>query len=218
METFKLRKPLFRRKLYISDRPYYLERSEREGENDLTKIARKAIREDSWIFYKDIGRWIHLPNKHFEEHTAIGVNMGASMPFIQSTDAGSVAVHYHIHPDLWADALLSKNHFSDDPNVNLVLGEYARANNALPSGGDLQKPVKFPSYQWKIVTSHGITIFGVASEEALNTNLNDLLQQGQKQDLAVFMERGFDTGIQAMFNRLNDKLGGKISLSYTSVR
>ena len=201
--NLSISRPLFRRKLYISNSPYYLERSQEDGEKDLVRLAKKARREDGWTFYEDTKRWLHLTNGHSEMEEKGIRNMEVSCTLIEGPCVlGSDPTHYHLHPDY-----MIENDIED-------LGEHAYVIGSLPSPGDIRAALSIPDYKWKIATSRGITTYEPFSEEASEIKWSSLLGSKLKEDQLVLEQEGFAKGLEIMLERLNKETEGILRLSY----
>jgi len=157
--TIKVKKPLFRRKLHISNSPYYLERSQKDGESDLVRISRKAKREDSWMFYEDTNLWLHLKNDHSENNSQSGgIEMSCTAPAVYESPLGKEPVHYNVHPDLLFQGIVENVEVSNDAQRRF-LNDVLLAYHSLPSDDDFQL-VTGPGrgYEHRIVTSRGVTV------------------------------------------------------------
>lgn len=93
-EELKFKKAFFlRKKLYIVDKPRYMNISLENGENDLSEISKSGVKEACWIFSHDQERWYSgsLELLQFEGGAGIrGYNADLSQ-------LGSKVTHYHTH-------------------------------------------------------------------------------------------------------------------------
>ena len=104
--------PVFRSKLFLSDKPYIIEKEQKEGEKKLIKLCSTAEREEAWEYYKETNVWIHLTCQHKKEYNSetkiaqIRCQPNRTEPTKEIMGClGSEVVKYHIHPisnfDYW---------------------------------------------------------------------------------------------------------------------
>ena len=89
---------LFRKKLFLSKKPYVLLKAREDGEAELEALAAKAKLEGAWLYAFDTGAWINLTAGYSSENSRFGVSYQVQQRSIDLTDFGKRFTHYHTHP------------------------------------------------------------------------------------------------------------------------
>ena len=94
-------KPLFRKRLFLSTKPYYLERTREQGEGDLERLASTKTQECIWLFYEESCDWFNLGLEGGKVNTKEDGNEFYILSFFPVFQSESSRVsHYHTHPKL----------------------------------------------------------------------------------------------------------------------
>ena len=91
-----------RKTLFLSTKPYYLERSREDGETDLERIVDKADDEGCWLFDADNSRWYNLVKGHFKTGVEYGeLSWGCENISLRKAGKNVLELgkctHYHTH-------------------------------------------------------------------------------------------------------------------------
>lgn len=93
-------RPLFKRKLYDTNKPIHLSRSLSKGEEDLKTISQTSDREVGWVYNQNIGTWFN--NSFGVIGTSISDNGfspgGVIMGIIPFENGTKKVTYYHTHP------------------------------------------------------------------------------------------------------------------------
>jgi hypothetical protein len=202
--------------LAISDRAYYTKRSQKDGERDLSRLARTANREDAWVFYEDSGLWMHLPTKPYRRSTREGdLVVGVECPAVYKSDLGNVPIPYHIHPDFFVNNLVERLGAAAPPEDKEAAREVAYAWFSMPSNNDLSIVTgKGRGYEHRITTARGTTAL-----KANHTEIPIQVCDAERLfrdciDPRILNERGFETGMKDAMNKANNLFGQQLEVSF----
>ena len=88
-------KPLFRRKLHLSNEFYCLKRSREKGEMDLLRLAEREYIEGTWYYLEDFGQWYNVTVQALDDFAVVFAELDFDS-FGKSLEG--LVSHYHIHP------------------------------------------------------------------------------------------------------------------------
>lgn len=212
MGNITLKKPLFRRKLYLSDSPYFMERTEEEGEQDLFKIVKNAKREHNWTFFPETTTWV----SHTPEYAVDDDGLSVTIQLLGDTPFGTEQVYYHIHPDrMWAQA--------NEKNVRQAIrkiddnleDELIRIFRALPSEADyVGAAEKMDGKEMRVLSSLGV--FSLKGHNnPTNSNYVDYnLFVANSLKIETLREAGIVPAIQEIVENMNANSSNYVSLSF----
>ncbi len=152
MKTIKIKRSLFRNHLYITDKPYYIKKSEKNGENDLYNLVKKVDREHAWVFFPKKEYWISCitgyEKKEYEQTL--------TFPLIEASQLGNNQIYYHTHPihalkEVKIEEFIKTKSLSKEEIINLN-----RVINALPSEADYISAGDLMGKEMRIVSNEGI--------------------------------------------------------------
>lgn len=161
MEGIDFKKPLFRKKLYLSTKPYFLKRSREDGEKDLEKLVDTSNCEGCWLFDIDNSVWLNLVSATEQIPHDKGINgLRAKLFPIDFTYFESFS-HYHFHPKTKEDELKQTMAYSTNQKAKEIMENYAAISLAIPSSKDISEYLKIirkkPSFvDFKIASPRGI--------------------------------------------------------------
>ena len=147
-----IKRPLFRKKLFLSNKMYVLNKTLEEGENDLLSIAKKAHREESWAYFPESNNWVMNTLSTYEDEEIMALSF---LP-LDIPEYGKEKIYYHIHPDqaslnLEQELSLTKQfRYNDRLRIR-----FARFMNAIPSIPDINTALRHED-EFRIVSSLGI--------------------------------------------------------------
>jgi len=150
MTSLTYREPLFRSKLWATDKPFKLKRGHSEGLSDLSQLAKYANRESAWIYTHNDSVWYNIVLRFLGEHEGLnGTHSGGVLTYefdLSSID-GQVT-HYHTHPKrllekrVEKEATQARNLGEDISTTELerlqkILLKGAYLESVFPSDGDI---------------------------------------------------------------------------------
>lgn len=209
-----------RRELYVSDKAYILNKSQREGEVDLMKISEvlKSYWEYAWYFEPESETWIFPPNQEpYCEWDMEGIRKtGSVFPDVNFPSKKSLS-NYHLHTRYNLEHDLNQNiRENDDENYKKFMRSLLEINLILPSPTDLKSSFSYDDYDFHIATPFGITDFKTLSEDASEIDFIDLMDQNglQTSYFISYLAFGREFALLGMISRLNKKLEGKVKLDF----
>lgn len=151
--TVTFLKPWFRKKLFLSDTPYFLRKSREEGERELFALAcsPQTREEGGWLFSSDDKSWYNLREQAGTTYND-AENKETHFYHKRSVDFSSIGQclsDYHIHPRgdgtflqrdfqrLSQDAAFRVLSSDEQQLVRAVKTNYAAVQTALPSSWDI---------------------------------------------------------------------------------
>lgn len=228
-----------KKKLFLSDKPYSINKEAKEGEKELVGIARseRTEREGAWIYSKELNRWYNIVSKHFREEDSEGVTLGVVQYKFRWNQLGKNFTHYHIHPAIMEKHLIEARISSAEQAG--VSGEeldifsrgvpyIAAIITAIPSNGDVKGYLDEAIHnsdckiEFKIISPHGTT---TAQVNPTKYELNAILSNYERtfSDLTLegsaikFCEFGnIDASIVRVIEEINRRMGGALTLEYTA--
>ena len=143
---------IFRRKLWVTNKPVMLQRGLKEGIDDLVQLARNEDKESSWIYSHDENKWYNFSSSFLDEH--YGEN-GVYYPGGVVTypfgliNKGRKVTHYHTHTKKGVEKTVKKVieelyaegiEFSQESLISLekVLLKNSYLQAMFPSEGDIE--------------------------------------------------------------------------------
>ncbi|MFH0701224.1 MAG: hypothetical protein V2A62_02185 [Candidatus Woesearchaeota archaeon] len=219
--------------LYINCKPYSIKRTEKEGEEDLVRLAHEVPYEGSWFYTPKDSTWYHFSEGHEEEFGQNGLFRLSSIQRGGSLNIpGEEIVHYHTHPKragehfvLWAGTEVERNMAGVDASVvNKFMAACMYLYSAFPSDSDVemyrewsQQPV---SFQGKIASPIGITKVEIVDQDedivkeyhTLHKNLMNLLK-----DYVRLESGGITLSAEDMFDCVNAKIQGRLQLTFQQI-
>ncbi len=92
--------PIRRKRLWLSNSSYCLERSVEDGERDLERLVRKE-EEGCWLFKDEDGVWLNLRTGIVEGKGNLGLDIvGLRLWDICTLESGARYSQYHTHPEI----------------------------------------------------------------------------------------------------------------------
>ncbi len=208
--------PVFRRKLFISEKLYLLSKKQNKGELDLTEIAAEAKREDHWTFFDKNDIWLHPGVNHSEEFDPLtgAVKMNVSFNPLDLNNEpvkdflGSVATEYHIHADLVYYYYLQCN-----PENNIGFHDYFKSVLIYPSNCDLKNTLVYPERTYKIASSLGITTYQLNSPDLFKTTNIEEIESLCQPDF-LFSAKPLDEWLMEYVDNVKTELGNYATLDF----
>lgn len=195
--------PVFRRKLFPSEKSYILKREQDKGEEDIIGICKTAKREYSWIFFKDTSNWVQNSHTHVEEfdpQTGDNLMTVFVTAYPPNDYLGHDITNYHIHPDYVVDYMLSHH-----PRSHMISKNYVKSLLAYPSKTDLLNSMP-NDRKYKVVTSLGVTTYKLHSEDLFKDKDFNGIQQ-EALDLCDYRPEAYSEWLQCLIEKANEKLG-----------
>jgi hypothetical protein len=149
------KRPLFRKKLFVSTRPHFFDKDRAEGEKDLEDLVFEGKHEAVWVFSVEENRWFNLAEKLLKKVTPRSVEYEVMCRGFESGSAEGEMTHYHTHPLIaFREAKrniatriksneylrLSKSTFR--PPSNIEINAYLMRVLSIPSPADIQSYVR----------------------------------------------------------------------------
>jgi hypothetical protein len=212
MVTITLRKPIFRKELHISRFPYYMERSESNGEEDLFRIVKKATREHSWIFFPQTATWV----SYVSNYTVSDGGLSVTSSLVEDSSFGTEQIYYHIHPDrAWSQS----NEDSIRQTIREVYGdleeEMIRILKGLPSEGDYKIGAeKLKGKEMRVLSSLGVfSLKGYINPSAPNYGVYSSFIANSLQ-IGTLRNAGIVPAIHEMVKNMNANSGSYVTLAF----
>ncbi len=211
--------PLFRKKLFIADKYYLMQKEQPDGELDLINLAEKARREDHWTYFHRDSLWIHTGGEHHEEYCpktgGVRMSMQAQPIDLRNQDLikclGCTATEYHIH----VDRVISY-YFKCNPENAKTLGqyrEYVKSILIYPSNRDLMNSMEIGDRTFKLATSLGITTYRLKSAELFEKkNLEQMMLDCQPPFIGL--DGPFEEWLERYVNNVKEELGDYATLDF----
>lgn len=207
--------PVFRKKLFIADKYYLMQKEQQEGEQELTSIAETAKREDHWTYFHRDSFWVHMEGKHYEEYDPKtgGARMSVETAYmnLQNQDAikylGNTATEYHIHVD---EAV--NYYFKCKPENAAGLREYMKSLLIYPSRADLMNSMKLEDRTHKIATSLGITTYRLKSADLFEKKELERMMLGCQPPLGS--DKPYGEWLEEYVNNVKEGLGNYAALDF----
>ena len=207
LETIKFKKPWFRKRLYLSTKPYFMGRDLESGEKDLERLVDSGKVEGAWIFNSDNSIWFNIgyrtaPNRM----SCYGLDL-------EKMNINS-ATHYHTHPKIAGKRRPITNRTLDvrfDPKIESV-------GRAIPSPLDIESYIDIVRYNpkcdidFRIASSEGIITVDFADARGYAATLyrriiNKILPE------VAFSFKDTRLGISNMVDVINQEMRGMFSVS-----
>ena len=98
MDTIRFRKPLLRRRLFVSTSPYCLQKSLLQGGEDLERLCKTSAHEGVWLYAHETQAWYSITKSTSRRETESIVAYSAEQYCVDLSPLGRRVTHVHTHP------------------------------------------------------------------------------------------------------------------------
>lgn len=211
MTELVLRKPFFKWRLYLSDEPYYMNRSEKDGEADLFKVVKKAENENSWVFFPETSTWVNYATSH--EVNPEGDGLRVNFELLDETPFGEEQIYYHIHPDkAWHNEDRARQAVRKlGPEIEEELVSLFRS---IPSGTDfISAAEKMYGKEMRVLSSLGV--FSLKGYQNPAKSFGDYVSFVRNSiELETIKESGLVPAIQEMVYNMNSVANEYVTVNF----
>ena len=142
-------KPQKERSLVLSKKPYVINKTRQQGEEDLFLLAKTETYEGAWLFCHDTHEWFNLTTGYFKKITSKEIVFGVKQNLIDISNIGDRFTHYHIHTRKAMEAYkkMTKKDFYNNPSnkvifsseleIDLGISDYISRFISMPSPLDM---------------------------------------------------------------------------------
>jgi hypothetical protein len=230
-EKIIFKRPRFRRKLYVSKKPYLLRKGQCEGEKELSDLVLKAKRESIWIYSHNNETWYNITKKNGAVTKRDGTKqLSARAHSVSLSQVGKNVTHYHIHPQFVEKIETEKirekivgihplYHTLPEPESKMIHNAFRNTTAvriSIPSVGDIREYAavtelnKDCNLDFRIVSPHGIIIAAIYG----NTENPDEFAEEYKKAFTKIVrpypyldtKKSIDTAVEEINEIMIDKL------------
>lgn len=162
--TIDFKMPWFKRKLYLSTKPYFMIKNREAGEKDLEALAHSEEIEGAWLFNSDDSSWYNIGYKTFTEESGLTIGVKTYTPDVSRMGS---TTHYHIHPQSiekkFYNELIAERNAKGLTIKESDIRRFVAINMVLPSTTDILCYLKFLEFNigcavdFRIVSPYGVT-------------------------------------------------------------